>query len=96
MLKTNTLSSKSPLTFYHRQEAFFWLSLRPVRGIGNVIYNRLTKKFQTPEKVFHASSEKLKKIEGFRSQTIEAIVAFKDNDWAKKNWTQSKNRGSPF
>ena len=96
MLKTNTLSSKSPLTFYHRQEAFFWLSLRQVPGVGNVIYNRLIKKFQTPEKVFHASPEELKKIEGLRSQTIEAIVAFKDNEWAKKELDRIEKQGITF
>jgi len=96
MLKTNTLSSKSPLTFYHRQEAFFWLSLRQVPGVGNVICNRLIKKFQTPEKVFHASPEELKKIEGLRSQTIEAIVAFKDNDWAKKELDQIEKQEITF
>jgi DNA protecting protein DprA len=96
MLKTNTLSSKSPLTFYRRQETLFWLSLRQVPGVGNVLYNRLIKKFQTPEKVFHASPEELKKIEGLRSQTIEAIVAFKDNDWAKKELDQIEKQGITF
>jgi DNA processing protein len=96
MLKTNTLSSKSPLPLYRRQEAFFWLSLRQVPGVGNVLYNRLIKKFQTPEKVFHASPEELKKIEGLRSQTIEAIVTFKDNDWAKKELDQIEKQGISF
>jgi DNA protecting protein DprA len=74
----------------------FWLSLRQVPGVGNVLYNRLIKKFQTPEKVFHASPEELKKIEGLRSQTIEAIVAFKDNDWAKKELDQIEKQGITF
>jgi DNA processing protein len=96
MLKTNTLSSKSPLPLHRQQEAFFWLSLRQVPGVGNVLYNRLIKKFQTPEKVFHASPEDLKKIEGLRSQTIGAIVAFKDNDWAKRELDQIEKQGITF
>jgi DNA processing protein len=96
MLKTNTLSSKSPLTFYRRQEAFFWLCLRQVPGVGNVLYNRLIKKFQTPEKVFHASPEDLKKIEGLRSQPIEAILTFKDSDGVKKELDQIEKQGITF
>ncbi len=84
------------MTFYRRQETLFWLSLRQVPGVGNVIYNRLIKKFHSPEKVFHASPEELKKIEGLRSQTIEAIVAFKDNDWAKKELDQIEKKGITF
>ena len=96
MLKTNTLSSKSQLTFYHQPEAFFWLCLRQIPGVGNVLYNRLIKKFQTPKKVFHASPEDLKKIEGLRSQTIEAIISFKDKDWAKKELDQIEKQGITF
>jgi len=96
MLKTNTVSSKSPLSFYHQKDAFFWLCLGQVPGVGNIIYNRLIKKFKTPEKVFHASPEELKKIEGLRSQTIEAVVAFKDNDWAKKELDQIEKQGITF
>ena len=84
MLKTNTLSSKSPSTNYSRKETFFWLSLSQVPGVGNVIFNRLIKKFNTPEKVFRSSPEELKKVEGLRSQTIEVILSFKDNGWVEK------------
>jgi DNA processing protein len=93
MLKTSTLSSKRPLTFCNRPEAFFWLCLRQIPGVGNIIYNRLIKKFCTPEKVFQASSEELKKIDGLRSQTIEAIITFKDTDWAKKEVDRIEKQG---
>ena len=96
MLKTNTLSSKSPFTFYRRQEAFFWLCLRQVPGVGNVLYNRLIKKFKTPEKVFHASPEDLKKVEGLRAQTIEAILTFKDPGGINKELDQIEKQGIAF
>lgn len=93
MLKTTTLSSKSPQIFFNRQEAFFWLCLRQIPGVGNIIYNRLIKKFSTPENVFEAPPEELKKIDGLRSPTIEAIIAFKDNDWAKKELDKIEKQG---
>jgi len=88
MLKAKNLSSKSPLPHYSRNDALFWLRLSRVPGVGNVIFNRLIKKFSTPEKVFHASPEELKKVEGIRSLTVNAIPNCKDTSWVEKELDQ--------
>jgi DNA processing protein len=90
MLKTNSLSRETNLK---KEEIAFWLKLRQVPGIGNVIFNRLIKIFTTPEKVFHASPDELKKIEGIRPQTIEEILNFKDNGWAEKELALMEKHG---
>ena len=54
-------------------------------GVGSVIFNRLIKAFHTPEKVFQATPDMLKRVEGIRSNTIKAITNnVKDGDWLNR------------
>ena len=87
------LSSKSPFNRTDRKNAFLWLALSRIPGVGNVIYNRLIEKFHTPENVFQSTPDELKKVEGIRSKTIAAISNFKGNDWAKRELGQIEKLG---
>ncbi|MBW1679749.1 MAG: DNA-protecting protein DprA [Deltaproteobacteria bacterium] len=87
------MSSKSHLSRTDRKNAFFWLALSRVPGVGNVIYNRLIEKFHAPENVFQSAPDELKKVEGIRPKTIAAISNFKGNDWVKRELGQIEKLG---
>jgi DNA processing protein len=88
------LSSERPLNQYNRKEIFFWLALKRIPGIGNVIYKRLIEKFHTPEGVFQATPAELKEIEGIRPKTIEAITNnFRDEEWVNRELDRVEKLG---
>jgi len=62
------------------QELYYWVALRQVCGVGNVIYKILINHFKSPEKIFNASFEELKNVEGISIKAVEAITAFKPTD----------------
>jgi len=61
--------------------------------VGNVIYKRLIEIFVSPENVFQAAAEKLKRVEGIRTKTIKEITHFKNCDWADKELESIKKLG---
>ena len=88
------MSSERPLNKYNRKEIFFWLALKRIPGIGNVIYKRLIEKFHTPEGVFRATPAELKEIEGIRPKTIEAITNnFRDEEWVNRELDRVEQLG---
>jgi len=74
------LSRKSLQSSDKRNQAFFWLALSSIPGVGNVIYKRLLETFHTPENVFQSKPDEFKKVEGIRTKTVEAITNFKNAD----------------
>jgi len=59
-----------------------------------VIFNRLIKAFHTPAKVFQATPDMLKRIEGIRSNTIKVITSSaKDSAWANRELDQLEKLG---
>jgi DNA processing protein len=60
-----------------QQDAYHWLALRFVEGLGSIGYRNLIRRFHTPGGVFRASSGDLEKVEGIRSKTIKGIKEFK-------------------
>lgn len=63
-------------------------------GIGNILFSRLIKAFHTPEKVFQATPDMLKRVEGIRSNTITAIVTkVKNNDWVNRELDRLEKLG---
>lgn len=61
-------------------ELYYWVALRQVCGVGNVIYKILINHFKSPEKIFNASVEELKNIEGINARAVGAITGFKPTD----------------
>jgi len=61
-------------------ELYYWVALRQVCGVGNVIYKILINHFNSPEKIFNAPVEELKNVEGISGRAVEAITGFKPTD----------------
>lgn len=59
------------------QELYYWIALRFVFGIGNVIYKNLIRHFGSPERIFQAAPEELAAVEGINARAIESIKNFK-------------------
>ena len=55
------------------EEAFYWLALNLIPGIGSILMKRLLERFKTPEAVFQARSDELSEIEGLGRRVIEEI-----------------------
>jgi DNA processing protein len=58
-------------------DLYYWVALRQVCGVGNVIYKILINHFKSPEKIFNTSVEELKNVEGISVRAVEAITGFK-------------------
>lgn len=58
-------------------ELYYWIALRLVFGVGNVMYRNLLRHFGTPERIFQAAADELRKVEGISSKAVEAILGFK-------------------
>ncbi len=61
-------------------DLYYWVALRQVCGVGNVIYKILINHFKSPEKIFNTSVEELKNVEGISVRAVEAITGFKPTD----------------
>jgi len=61
-------------------DLYYWVALRQVCGVGNVIYKILINHFKSPEKIFNAALEELKNVEGISARAVEAITGFKPTD----------------
>jgi len=61
-------------------DLYYWVALRQVCGVGNVIYKTLINHFKSPEKIFNASFEELKNIEGVNVKAVDAIINFQPAD----------------
>jgi DNA processing protein len=55
------------------QEVFHWLALNLIPGVGATLFKRLLLRFKSPEVVFQAPAEELRKIEGLGERVVEAI-----------------------
>jgi len=56
----------------------YWLALKEVAGIGNILYKRLIDTFKTPEAVFAADEEALSMVEGISEGVAGEIIRFSD------------------
>ncbi len=62
------------------QESRYWLALKQVPGIGNLLFKRLIEVYRTPEVVFDAAEIDLAQVEGLSLKLAKAIHAFDDFD----------------
>lgn len=68
------------LLFNQGTEEFYWLGLKAVPGIGNVIFRRLMEYFETPRAALQASRSELSAVKGVTPAIIDAI---RSNSWQK-------------
>lgn len=54
-------------------DQYYWIGLKAVSGVGNVLFRRLLEKFDTPETVLSASAAMLSGIRGINAAIIEEI-----------------------
>lgn len=57
----------------------YWLALHLIEGLGNVGIRNLIDAFQSPEPIFHATLQEIKKVPGISGKAAANILAF--NDW---------------
>jgi DNA processing protein len=64
-------------------EWIYWIGLRDIRGIGNLLYHKLLRHFGSPFDVFQASESELIRVEGIGCKIASAIVGypFPDSVW---------------
>ena len=58
-------------------ELYYWIALRLICGIGNVNYKNLLDHFGSPEKIFEAEPEELRKVAGITTKAVESILKFR-------------------
>jgi DNA processing protein len=56
----------------------YWIALRNINGIGEIMFKRLISEFKTPQRVFEAEKKDLLKIEGIGLNLAEQIKYFED------------------
>jgi len=72
---------------------YYWVALRFVFGVGNVIYKNLIQAFGSPEDIFRAGTAQLRAVEGITSRTVEAIKSFKPSPEIEKELERITARG---
>jgi len=59
----------------------YWIALKSVAGVGNVVFFSLLEKFGSPQAVFGASAAGLAEVKGITKETVREIIHF--NQWDK-------------
>ena len=52
----------------------YWIALSGIKGIGNITFKNLLKKFGDPEIIMESSRSELSAVEGIRKETVQGIV----------------------
>lgn len=52
-----------------KNELLYWIALKQVKGLGNILYKRLISSWGSPQKIFSASYDELMQVQGL-SQTV--------------------------
>lgn len=75
------------------EKLFAWFALKSIPGIGNILYKRLINRFCSPENVFAASIEDLRKVRGLSGKIAFTIKTYKFKDCLKKEIDDTIKRG---
>ena len=57
----------------HQDDLAVWFRLRSVTGIGNLLFRRLIRRFETPEAIFAARDDDLLAVDGVSSRVVAAL-----------------------
>lgn len=63
------------------EEWKYWIALRMVNGVGDVLFRNLLARFHSPKNIFQAKLSELEKVEGIGEKTAQTIKEF--SDWGK-------------
>mgnify|MGYP000103159225 CR=1 FL=1 len=71
----------------------YWIALRMVNGIGDVLFKALISRFGNPKEVFSADTFSLKNVEGVGDRTVKAIKEFSDWEGVEKEVNRIERLG---
>ena len=63
----------------------YWIALRSITGIGNIMFPALVDRFGTVEAIFSAAPSELKSVSGITKKAAAAIAGFKNWDKVKRD-----------
>ncbi|MSN27009.1 MAG: DNA-protecting protein DprA [Geobacter sp.] len=75
-------------------EEFYWIGLKAVPGIGNVLFRRLLERFETPEAALSASRPSLSGVRGITASIIDEISAGAWRRFAEEECRRLENSGA--
>lgn len=75
------------------EELRYWIALKMVTGVGDILFRNLISKFQSPKAVFEAQLRELQKVEGIGEKTIQAIRNFSEWDMTEKEVSRIEELG---
>lgn len=76
------------------EEWKYWIALKMVHGIGEVLFRNLLSKFYSPQNVFKAQISEIGKVDGIGEKTAQAIKGF--SDWGKAEEEAERVKRSGF
>ncbi|MGQ0793512.1 MAG: DNA-processing protein DprA [Deltaproteobacteria bacterium] len=76
------------------EEWKYWIALRMISGVGEVLFRNLLARFKTPKNALEAGLRELQGVEGIGEKTAEAIKGF--SNWDRVGSEISKIKKSGF
>ncbi|HEX3034315.1 MAG TPA: DNA-processing protein DprA [Thermodesulfobacteriota bacterium] len=76
------------------EEWKYWIALRMVNGVGDVLFRNLLAKLHSPKNIFQAKLSELGKVEGIGERTAQTIKEF--SDWSKAEEEARKVKKAGF
>ena len=80
--------------FIVMEEWKYWIALKMVHGVGEVLFRNLLSKFNSPQNVFKAQLNEIEKVDGIGEKTTQAIKGF--SDWSRAEAEVEKVKKSGF
>ena len=75
------------------EKMFPWFALTSVPRVGNILFKKLIDRFSTPERVFAASIEQLREIDGISGNLASSIKTHRCGDGVKKEIDRAVEKG---
>lgn len=75
------------------EEWRYWIALKMVQGVGEVLFRNLISKFHSPQNVFRAQINEIERVDGIGEKTAQAIKGFSDWDRVEEEIEKIKRSG---
>jgi DNA processing protein len=70
-----------------------WMTLKSVHGVGNLLFKRLIRHFESPERILAAAPPELARVEGVSHHLARAIAQVRPTDRVKRELGLALDRG---
>ncbi|HEY6007140.1 MAG TPA: DNA-processing protein DprA [Geobacteraceae bacterium] len=74
-------------------EHYYWFALRSVPLVGNVTFRRLLERFETPERVLHASPAELAAVKGVNAAVVASLASHDYRAFAERECREVEKHG---